>query len=171
MHSNNSNKSRAARTRDFMALGAMLAMGLGAMAPAAQAAPFAYVANTTGNSVSVIDTATNKIVGSPIPVGTNPEWDAVTPDGKHVYVTNINSASVSVIATATNTVIATIPVGSFPIGVAITPDGTHAYVANNGSKSISVIYTATNKVVGTSIPVGTFPVGSPSLRMGNKFTP
>ena len=46
MHSNNRNGCRTAPVRGFMALCAiMLAMGLGAMAPPAGAAPFAYVAN------------------------------------------------------------------------------------------------------------------------------
>ena len=41
-----------------MALFAGLAMGFGAMASPAEAAPFAYVANTNSGTVSVIDTAT-----------------------------------------------------------------------------------------------------------------
>ncbi len=46
MFSNNRNGSRAARARGFMALWAMLAMGLGLLASPAAAAPFAYVANS-----------------------------------------------------------------------------------------------------------------------------
>jgi YVTN family beta-propeller protein len=34
--------------------------------PAAEAAPFAYVANQSTNNVSVIDTTDNKVVGQPI---------------------------------------------------------------------------------------------------------
>jgi hypothetical protein len=45
MSSNNSNGSRAAWARGFMALWAALAMGLGLMARPAAAAPFAYVTN------------------------------------------------------------------------------------------------------------------------------
>jgi YVTN family beta-propeller protein len=72
MHSNNSNGSRAACARGFVALFAvMLVMGLGAMAPPAEAAPFAYVANGGDNTVSVIDTATNTVVAT-IPVGNVP---------------------------------------------------------------------------------------------------
>jgi hypothetical protein len=57
MYSNDSNCSRAASARGFMALFAiMLAMGLGLMAQPAAAAPFAYVTNGAANSVSVIDT-------------------------------------------------------------------------------------------------------------------
>ncbi|MGQ0445312.1 MAG: hypothetical protein ACT4O2_09360 [Beijerinckiaceae bacterium] len=61
----------------------------------------------------MIDTATNKVVGTPIPVGDGPFGVAVTPDGTKVYVTNFLSNTVSVIATATNTLVATIPI---PVG-------------------------------------------------------
>ena len=52
----------------------------------------------------MIDTATNMVVGNPIPVGNSPVAIAVTPDGKHVYVANNSENNVSVIDTATNTV-------------------------------------------------------------------
>jgi len=83
----------------------------------------------SSGSVSVIDTATNTVVGSPIPVGTNPVGVAATPAGRFAYVANANSDTVSVISTATNTVVGSpIPVGSGPSGVALTPDGRFAYV-------------------------------------------
>ena len=52
MYNNNSNGSRAAWARGFMALFAMLAMGLGLMASPAEAAPFAYVANAGSTTLS-----------------------------------------------------------------------------------------------------------------------
>ena len=55
--------------------------------------------------MSVIDTATNAVVGSPIAVGDAPFGVAVTPDGSRVYVANAGD-DVSVIDTATNTVVA-----------------------------------------------------------------
>jgi len=45
------------------------------------AQPFAYVTNFLSNNVSVIDTATNMVVGPPIPVGVGPWGVAITPDG------------------------------------------------------------------------------------------
>jgi YVTN family beta-propeller protein len=112
-----------------------------------------YVANSGDNTISIIDTATNTVVGSPIQVGTRPTGVAVTPDGKKVYVTN-NGGTVSVIGTATNTVVATISVAGLnqfsPYGVAVTPDGKKVYVANG--HVVSVIRTATDTVVAT-IPV------------------
>ena len=128
-----------------------LAMGLGLMARPAAAAPFAYVTNSYDSTVSVIDTATNAVVAT-VPVGLNPEYLAVTPDGTHVYVANQVSNTVSVIGTATNRVVATIPVGTFPVYVAVTPDGTKVYVSNEGDNTVSVIARPGNTVVKT-IPV------------------
>jgi hypothetical protein len=51
IYGNNSNHSRAASARGFMALFAVLAMGLGVLASPAEGAPFAYVANDTANTV------------------------------------------------------------------------------------------------------------------------
>ena len=109
-----------------------------------------YVANSGGNTVSVIATASNTVVDT-IPVGSQPTGIAITPDGAHVYVANSGDSTVSVIATATNTVEGLpLPVGLFPLGVAITPDGTHAYIANPASSDgIDVIEIATNTVVDT----------------------
>jgi len=118
----------------------------------AEAQPFAYVTNFSSNTVSVIDTATNTVVAT-VPVGTNPEGVAITPDGTRAYVANNGSGTVSLIDTASNTVVATVQVGTNPEGVAITPDGTHAYVTNAGDHTVSVIETATHTVVAT-VPVG-----------------
>ena len=79
-----------------------------------------YVTNQDADTVSVIDTATNAVVGSAIPVGDNPFGIAITPDGTKAYVTNFNPGTVSVIDTATNAVVGSaIPVGSAPVGIAI----------------------------------------------------
>ena len=146
MHGNNSKASRAAPLRGFMALFAILVMGLGLMDPSAEAAPFAYVSNS--NSVSVIDTATHPpSVVATIPVGSSSGGVAVAPDGKHVYVANFEGSLVWVIDAATNMVVAIVPVGNAPLGVAVNPDGKHAYVTNSGG--VSVIDTATNMVAAT----------------------
>ena len=117
----------------------------------------AYITNSGDNTVSVIDTATNTVVGSPITVGVRPQGMAVTPDGSNVYVANIFDDTVSVIDTATNTVVGSpINVAHFPFGVAVTPDGSNVYVANASSDTVSVIDTASNTVTAT-IPVGHAP--------------
>jgi autotransporter-associated beta strand protein/YVTN family beta-propeller protein len=116
----------------------------------------------TGHTVSVINTATNTLVGPPISVGSGPIGVAFTPDGKFSYVANFNEGTASVINTATRTVVVPpIPLGSAtgsPVGVAATPDGKFVYVANVNASTVSVISTATNTVV-KSIPVANGALG------------
>jgi YVTN family beta-propeller protein len=81
----------------------------------------AYVVNSFGGTLSVINTATNTVTAT-IPVSNNPRAVALSPDGTRAYVTNSASNDfVAVIDTATNTTITTIPVGGIPNGVAVSP--------------------------------------------------
>ena len=100
------------------------------------AEPFAYISNYGDNTVSVIDTATNTVVGVPIAVGTHPTGNAVHPAGTYVYVTNGGSHTISVIDTATNTVVDTVMVGAYPRNVAVHPAGTFVYVTNYDSNNV-----------------------------------
>ncbi|WP_329369715.1 serine/threonine-protein kinase [Streptomyces sp. NBC_01483] len=128
----------------------------------------AYVANKSSSSVSVIDTATNRTVGNPIPVDRSPKGIAASPNGDRVYVTSLGSGSVSVIDTATNKVDRTIRVGRGPQGVAVSPIENRVYVTNFGSGSVSVIDTATNRTVGNPIPVGRGPQGIAASPNGDR---
>ena len=82
----------------------------------------AYVANSNSNTVSVIDTASNTVVGT-VPLGNvTPRAIAINPAGSRVYVATASSTSsnsVSVIDTASNTVVGTVPVGSSSNGIAV----------------------------------------------------
>jgi YVTN family beta-propeller protein len=98
----------------------MLAVGLLAGPLTAHAEPFAYVANFSDDTVSVIDTASNTVIAT-VAVGSTPSGVAITPDGAFAYVANAGSDNVSVIDTASNAATATLTVGSFPNDVAITP--------------------------------------------------
>lgn len=120
---------------------------------------FAYITNEGGNNVTVIDTATNMLVGAPIAVESFPNSSAITPDGRFVYVANGGSASVSVIDTSTNMVVATVSVGAGPGGMAVTPDGNFVYVANQSDNNVFRIDTLTNTVVGSPITVEDAPTG------------
>jgi YVTN family beta-propeller protein len=144
----------------------VLALWMMAFGATPSSAQKAYVANAGANTVSVIDTTTNTVVGSAIAVGTLPVGVAVTPDGSQVYVTNVLDDTVSVIATASNTV-TTIPVGLAPFGMAMTTDGSTVYVANSGSGTVSVIDTASNMVANT-YTVGVDPTGIAVTPDGSK---
>ncbi|HEX3205840.1 MAG TPA: hypothetical protein VHQ68_06355, partial [Propionibacteriaceae bacterium] len=56
-----------------------------------------YVATLPSSTVSVIDTATETVIRSPITFGALPFGVAVTPDERRVYVGNSGSSTVSVI--------------------------------------------------------------------------
>jgi len=111
-----------------------------------------------GNTVSVIDTATNQVTTvSLAAAGAGPQAVAISPDGTRVWVGTAVSGKVSVIDTATNAVIKTFPVSGAG-GIAFSPDGHFAYVANFDANTVSVINTANYATVAT-IGVG----ASPSL--------
>lgn len=98
-----------------------------------------YLYSTTGwdlhgpppNLFSIIDTDSFQIISS-VPVGSKPQYIAVTPDGEKAYVANQLSNDVTVIELSSMEVRAIIAVGSDPEEIAITPDGKKAYVANAG---------------------------------------
>lgn len=136
----------------------MFLAGMAILLPAAgTAAPFAYVPNLNGNTVSVIDLASNAVT-STIVVNGSPFGVAVNPAGTRAYVSSISAGTLSVINTASNTVIATVPVGADPRGVAVNPAGTRVYVANFGSGTVSVLDAASNTVLLT-LGVGLTPYG------------
>ena len=126
-----------------------------ALAPVvAMAAPFAYVPSNGANTVSVIDTATDTVVGA-IPVGVNPQHIAVHPVVPRVYVTH--QTSLSVIDAEARAVVATVELGAPLAGVAVHPSGAELYVAL-ASGAIACVDAATLVVTGT-ISVGGVPAG------------
>ncbi len=133
-------------------------IGLIFVAQTLSASPFAYVANLSDDTVSVIDISTNLVVAT-VPVGSSPEYIAVTPNGQFAYVVNNGTNSVSVIDASTDMVVATITVGTNPAGISITPNGQFAYVVNGESNNVSVIDISTNTVIGPPIAVGGTPEG------------
>ena len=82
--------------RSLLALVSWVLVFIVGVSPVAPAGPLAYVTNEKSDDVSVIDTATNKVVRT-IKVGKRPRGVAISPDGQRVYISNGNSDSVSVI--------------------------------------------------------------------------
>ena len=109
-----------------------------------------YVASNGSNTVSVIDTATNRVLAQ-TRLSNPPQYVAIAPNGQRAYVTTYNDAdgtgsAVHVMNTATNTIVATIPVGRNPYAAAVTPDGQRLYVPAHDSRDLNVISTRTNSV-------------------------
>lgn len=124
----------------------------GALATAAQAGDRVYTADQTSNTVSVIDPATNKLLGSihlgeDVPTALSPLYHGellvhglgFSPDHKTLDVVSIGSNSVTLIDTETNTVKVKIYVGRSPHEAFFRPDGRELWVAVRGENYISVI--------------------------------
>ena len=81
----------------------------------------AYVSNEKSNTISIIDTAERKVVGT-IKVGQRPRGIAITKDQKYVLVAVGDDDTIQMIDTLSNKVVDTLPSG---------PDGSS--VNNSGS--------------------------------------
>jgi YVTN family beta-propeller protein len=140
---------------------------------------YVYVCNFASNSVSVIQTGSNKVIKTITKtdgIGNGPFGVSVTPDSKYAYVSNLGDNTVSVIRTETITVIDTNPgtaeidpitVGIGPSGVSVTPNGKYVYVDNSGDGTVSVIQTSDNTVIDT-IEVGKQPFGGIAVSSDGK---
>ncbi len=119
----------------------MTAICVLATANIAVAAPFAYVANSGTKTVSVIDTATNSVVGTPIVLPDGyPYGVAVGASGQYAYVGIQDANEVAVIDTARKVVVKRIGLGSDkPGGLAVNAAETRLYVASNQSNTLIVI--------------------------------
>lgn len=119
-------------------------------------AGYVYAANSSNNTLSVIERVSNLVIAS-IPVGNGPKGVAVSPGGAKVYVTNYNDNTLSVIDAVSNALITTIPVnGIGPAKLTVSPDGSLIYVVNQLSASISVFDGINNTFV-TNLSVGVVP--------------
>ncbi|WP_161798252.1 bifunctional YncE family protein/alkaline phosphatase family protein [Aneurinibacillus tyrosinisolvens] len=104
---------------------------------------FLYVANNLNDSMSIIDTQTNKVTKT-VAVGHNPYAVTVSKDGAYAYVSNWGGNTISVVDTATGEVAKSIQVGTHPSAMKLS--GQELYVTNSDSDSISIINTKTNQV-------------------------
>ena len=86
-----------------------------------------YVTNKGGTTVSVIDTATNKVVQTIGGIEV-PESARFSPDGKWVYVTQSAENFLNVVERATGTIIKRIPLSGHANDLAVTPDGKYVLV-------------------------------------------
>jgi YVTN family beta-propeller protein len=138
---------------------ALAALALALLAPQALAR-YVYTGNYDNETVSVIDTATNQVVGSPIPIDGEPYTMAIAPDGKTLYVGVTSGEDLSVVDTQTNQVTGTIPLGiSEASTIAISPDGKKAYVAGYSDEAVVTVDLQAKQVVGPPIETDESPWG------------
>ena len=125
---------------------------------------------TASAAASTTAVALPKVAGT-VPVGKNPNFIAIAPNGKFAYITDPGAGAITVLNTATNKVAKTIPIPQGPPeSVGFSPDSKTAYVSVYGNHSVPLVAfidTATGAVTGT-VPVDNHtpdpPVTSPDGR-------
>jgi YVTN family beta-propeller protein len=122
-----------------------------------------YVTTELENSVTIIDPATLKILGS-VPTGeTQSHMLAISHDGRRGYTANVGPGTVSVLDLEANKLLTTIPVATMTQRISVSADDRWAFTADQTKLRLIVIDTATN-AVSTSIPL-------PGLAYGTAPTP
>jgi YVTN family beta-propeller protein len=84
--------------------------------------------NSAGDSVMLIDPATNKVVGEVKDIEAN-HGAAAAPDGSRLYVTNEAESTLDVVDAKTLKVVAHVPLSGHPNNISISKDGKRAYIA------------------------------------------
>ncbi|WP_067685408.1 Hsp70 family protein [Actinoplanes awajinensis] len=97
-------------------------------------------------TVSVLDTSTDRVTPTTIRVPGPARFLSFSPDGRYVYVSlwdrrDGDVHAVSILDTSDNTIKKTIPVRTRPFLAAVTPDGTRLYVPNHDGHTVTVIDT------------------------------
>lgn len=114
-----------------------------------------FVANTSGESLSVIDLERQE-VAKEIPVGKRPHGLALSPDSRTIYSTVESERAVKFVDTASDKITASVPLTGVPNQLAATPDGLWLYIAINSNGTADVIDVHEKKVAKT-IEVGRSP--------------
>lgn len=122
----------------------------------------ALAVNGNGNSVSIVDIASNSVTGSII-VGTSPRFVAINSDGSVAYVTNALDGTVTPIDLTVNPPSPQPPFPSdtgspTPTGIAISFDNNNLYVVNETTNTLTPFDLTTdpfNPTMGTSVAIPT----------------
>src|SRR5688500_3883050 len=109
-----------------------------------------FVTNEKDNTVSVIDSRTNKVEAA-IKVGHRPRGIGLSPDHASVYIALGEDNSIGVIDTKTLKVVKSIPSGSDPEAFAVHPNG-QIYLSNEDANLASVLDPVSGELL-AEIPV------------------
>ncbi|HEY1793263.1 MAG TPA: hypothetical protein VGG34_10115 [Opitutaceae bacterium] len=125
-----------------------------------------YVTTELERSITVIDPATLRIVGS-IPTGAEQSHMlAITADGTRGYTANVRPGSVSVLDMVHRTLVTKIPVSAVIQRISVSVDGKWAFTADQTAARMAVIDTARNAVT-RSIPLPGVGFGSTVIPDGS----
>jgi YVTN family beta-propeller protein len=127
------------KTKPFVLIGALLA----ATALVDAATVRIVQTNAAGDSVMLIDPATNKVVGEIKDIEVN-HGAAVAPDGSRFYITNEAESTVDIVDAKSLKILKKVPLTNHPNNIAVSKDGKHVYAAIvAGAGAIDVIDAAT----------------------------
>jgi len=108
--------------------------------------------NSAGDNVSIIDPATNKVVGEIRGIEVN-HGAAAAPDGSRYYISNEGNTSLDIVDAKTLNVTKRVPLTGHPNNISISKDGRRVYVGIAAAPgAVDVIDTASQERV-KSIPV------------------
>jgi YVTN family beta-propeller protein len=117
-----------------------------------------WAANAGDGTVSIIETATSKVIHTFDARTKHSNRLKFTPDGKLALISDPANGELVIVDTATRTITKMLDVGRGPGGILIVPDGSRAYVALAGDNAVAVIDLHTLEVSG-KIPTGQGPDG------------
>ncbi len=128
---------------------------------ASPAGDYVFVTNTNSDTVSVIDTARDKVVetistrlSKDLPFGSSPNALAVGPSGKRLYVSNGTNNAVCVVDfdPGKSRVLGFIPTAWYPAGIVLDPKGRSLYVSDvKGLGSLDTWWKGKRKVRGKKV--------------------
>jgi len=107
-----------------------------------------YVANTAGDTLSVIDLERQTVAGE-IQIGKHPHGLALSPDQRRIYCSVESERTIKFLDTGTDKIVAAVPTTGVPNQLAATPDGHWVYVAINDKGTADVIDARQAKVART----------------------
>ena len=123
-----------------------------AVAPVSAKTARIYVTNSAGDTVDVVDSATNKVVqvikGIEVPHGVN-----FSPDGKWVYISNEVERVLDVVDQKTGAIVNKIPLSGHPNNIAVTKDGRRVLVCIATAPGALDIVDATSMKLAKTVPV------------------
>jgi YVTN family beta-propeller protein len=104
------------------------------------------VVSVASNSVTLIDTATNKVKGA-IYVGRSPHEAFFTPDGRELWVTVRGENYVSVIDPVLLKEVRRIELANGPVMTIFGPDGHYGFVCSSFTPELAVVDTVSHQVI------------------------